>query len=242
MLDHQHPWNEYKTIIFDAGGTLVGFNDPAPFQRFLAEFSAEQRYASTKQNALGLMKRIESEHRRMQDAAYQQNRAPDVTGHFWYSVFFKIWSGSESIADAMFDWFLRGEFDTLYDDVRPTLEMLSTKSIQMGILSNFAPTLEDRLCELGIHSYFDFFVVSSVVGLTKPDPAIFDLAVSRAACPREYILYVGDNLEIDIEGARQAKVSAIFIDRENRYVTASCARIHSLMEIEKFVVGSTRVA
>jgi len=135
----------------------------------------------------------------------------------------------------MFRWFLDGDLDTLYSDVMNTLQQLAARNVQLGVLSNYAPTLERRLVQLGIRHYFGFVVVSSLVGLSKPDPAIFNMAVTHVSCPRSSVLYVGDNPEIDIEGAERAGLPAVLLDRENQHIGLRCLRVHSLFELPDLI-------
>jgi putative hydrolase of the HAD superfamily len=119
----------------------------------------------------------------------------------------------------------------LFSDVQDTLVRLRSRGIRLGVLSNFPPHLEETLKLHGIHGYFDFYVVSSLVGMEKPDPAIFELAIERAGVPKEEILYVGDNVDDDIRGARAVGLPAILIDRHDRWLEADCVRIRSLSEL-----------
>ena len=67
--------------------------------------------------------------------------------------------------------------------------------------------------------------------MEKPDSAIFELAIERAGVAREEILYVGDNVEDDIHGARAVGLPAILIDRHDRWPEADWVRIRSLSEL-----------
>jgi putative hydrolase of the HAD superfamily len=132
-------------------------------------------------------------------------------------------------------WLRTGRFDQLFDDSLPALEALREMGVRLGVLSNFTPDLEDLLSRLGVHGYFDFIIVSSHVGLAKPDPRIFELAVVKAGRPKDRLLYVGDHIGDDIEGARAAGLDAVLIDRKNRQPDAPCPRIQSLLELTDFV-------
>lgn len=101
----------------------------------------------------------------------------------------------------------------------------------MGVLSNYAPFLERNLRVLGIHNYFAFFVVSSLLGLEKPDPRIFHMAVQEAGYPQEQILYVGDSPRDDVEGAQAVGLDVILLDRFDRFPEVDCEKIHSLREL-----------
>lgn len=132
---------------------------------------------------------------------------------------------------AIYDRFAAGAFIDLFGDVKPTLEGLKQRGITMGVLSNYPPFLERNFRLLGIHHYFAFFVVSSLVGLEKPDPRIFHIAVQKAGCLPKEILYVGDSPHDDVGGAKAVGLHVILVDRFDYYPEAECERIRSLTEL-----------
>ena len=127
--------------------------------------------------------------------------------------------------------FQRGEFETVFDDVFPTLDALTARGFALGILSNFSPNCEDVLRRVGVHRYFSFFVVSAVVGVEKPDPRIFDLTVRAANRSRAEIVYIGDSMFHDIEGAQRAGIDAVLVDRANQYRDWNGTRVQDLREL-----------
>src|SRR5690606_12671034 len=68
-----------------------------------------------------------------------------------------------------------------FEDTVPALERLSRAGLRLGIISNAGPSLELRHRDLGLRGYFDPFVVSAVVGCTKPGRRIYELALEAAA-------------------------------------------------------------
>ena len=87
----------------------------------------------------------------------------------------------------------------------------------------------------GLSSAFDFFVVSSLVGMEKPDPAIFEHAIEKSGCSREEILYVGDDPDDDLRGARYVGLTMILVDRHDHWRGIECPRIRRLSELVEFV-------
>ncbi len=59
---------------------------------------------------------------------------------------------------------------------------------------------------------FGTIVVSLEVGFGKPDPRVFEIAVSRLGVAKDDAVMVGDSLVCDIGGARRAGLRAIWID------------------------------
>jgi putative hydrolase of the HAD superfamily len=96
--------------------------------------------------------------------------------------------------------------------------------------------MESTYEKLGLQPYLDFKVTSAEVGFDKPRPEIFQAALKKAAVNPDEALYVGDQYQIDIVGARGVGIKALLIDR-NDYFTdiTDCPRISSLAEIVKFV-------
>jgi len=87
----------------------------------------------------------------------------------------------------------------LFPYVRETLDSFRKAGIRMGLLSDFPP--ENKLENLKIVEYWDVVVCSEVAGRLKPDPAPFlDLAERMGRSP-ENILYVGNSISYDVEGA-----------------------------------------
>jgi putative hydrolase of the HAD superfamily len=100
-------------------------------------------------------------------------------------------------------------------DTRPVLADLKRQSYKLGIISN-AGDDEDiqRLVDKAeIRPYLDLIVSSAAVGIRKPNPRIFEWALSRMNVNHTRAAMVGDNLDADIQGARNAKLFSIFLTR-----------------------------
>ena len=50
-------------------------------------------------------------------------------------------------------------------------------------------------------------------GVQKPDPALFHIALNEAGCSARELVHVGDSLEIDVAGARNAGVKSVWLNR-----------------------------
>lgn len=109
------------------------------------------------------------------------------------------------------------------------LEMLK-KNHQLGIISNFSGNLETVLKEFSLNEYFDFVIDSFHVGLEKPNPAIFQLAIERCRERPENICFIGDNPERDIAPARKLGMKTVLIS-ESVMNTVADYNINSLEEI-----------
>jgi putative hydrolase of the HAD superfamily len=80
---------------------------------------------------------------------------------------------------------------------------------KLAILSNADRTLEDRLRDgAGIYDWFDCVVVSAVVGLAKPEHAIYRLAANRLGLPPEQCVFI-DDMERNVAAAREVGMAGI---------------------------------
>lgn len=67
-----------------------------------------------------------------------------------------------------------------------------------------------KVAVCGIDRHIDALVVSEAVGVTKPNPAIFDIALQRIGARADAAVMIGDSWTADIEGARAAGIRAIW--------------------------------
>ncbi len=123
-----------------------------------------------------------------------------------------------------------------YDDALPALEILKKRSLIIGLISNVAQDMESTFAKLGLQPYLNFKVTSAEVGYDKPRPEIFQAALKKAAANPEETIYVGDQYQIDIVGARGVGINAILIDRHDYFTDITdCPRIHSLTQITDYL-------
>jgi len=82
---------------------------------------------------------------------------------------------------------------------------------KMYILSNGFTELQSRKMQsAGIAHYFDGMILSEDIGVNKPNPAIFTHALQVAESTAEESLMIGDNYEVDIEGAQRVGINQVF--------------------------------
>jgi putative hydrolase of the HAD superfamily len=86
------------------------------------------------------------------------------------------------------------------------------RGARVAIVSNSEGMLEPFFAQLGILGSFDAIVDSGKVGVEKPDPRIFEIAVERCRATKETTLHLGDSMATDIEGARAAGIRYALVD------------------------------
>ena len=122
----------------------------------------------------------------------------------------------------------------VYPDVIDSIERLRARKIRIGVLSNATSALVGFLEEIGLLPYFDFTVVSAVVGTKKPDRRIFERALEQAGVEATNAAHVGDMYLEDILGARNVGVRPFLIDRGRKSLFPNFpeAAEHSPEEVE----------
>jgi len=110
---------------------------------------------------------------------------------------------------------------SLDPDCHPVLEALQQHKT-LGLISNFdhPPYVNALVRELGLEKFFAAVVVSGDVGIRKPDPRIFHLALQRTGLQPKEVVYVGD-AEEDIIGSLAAGIVPILIKRARSDRTGS---------------------
>lgn len=84
-----------------------------------------------------------------------------------------------------------------YPDADKALKAASAAGLAVGVLSNTAFDIRPAFADRGLDAYVDSFVLSYEVGVIKPDPAIFEMALRDLDVPAEQALMVGDSAEAD---------------------------------------------
>lgn len=84
--------------------------------------------------------------------------------------------------------------------------------VKMGVVTNGSQrTQTGKIRTLGLDRYLSARILSGEVGLRKPDPAIFQLALDKMEATPASTLYVGDNPDTDILGANNAGIASVWI-------------------------------
>jgi putative hydrolase of the HAD superfamily len=119
------------------------------------------------------------------------------------------------------------------------LDKLAAGGLPLGVVSNASGQIEAVLrrsgvCQVGRGDGVAVRCVvdSEVVGVAKPDPAIFDFAaVHFPGLDRQRICYVGDSVTMDITGATTAGLHPILLDPFDDHPGMPFDRIRSLSEL-----------
>ena len=138
-----------------------------------------------------------------------------------------------------YQWFLQVYLDKhhtylrLYPEAKGVLRALWGAGLHIGLISDIDQDfMIDELTRLGIIEFFDALTSSEEAGVWKPDPHIFNLALSKAECSGPDAIHIGDNLERDIKGAKDMGLTAIWFPNDSDVSSAvPDYTIHNLSEI-----------
>ncbi|WP_033321077.1 HAD family hydrolase [Streptomyces yerevanensis] len=201
-----------RAVVWDIDDTIFDYTtaDRAGMRGHLAAEGLLDGYASVEQ-ALGHWREVtDQQWARFAagEASFEGQRRDRV----------RVFLGEE-LTDAEADaWFLRylGHYEAawgLFPDVLPALDTLAA-SHRHAVLSNSSLHVQDRkLRVLGVHDRFETVLCAAELGVSKPEARAFHAACEALALLPHQVAYVGDHPEIDGQGAADAGLFSVWIDR-----------------------------
>ena len=138
--------------------------------------------------------------------------------------------------------YINDETNSLLAENKQVLEHLKQAGYPMVLVSNFYGNINQVLKDAGIDGYFDRVIESAVVGVRKPNPAIFALGVCALDLPASQVLVVGDTYSKDIMPAHQLGCHTLWIKglqwEEKEYdETIPDGIIRKLSDMEAYLLG-----
>ncbi|MBI3767638.1 MAG: HAD-IA family hydrolase [Deltaproteobacteria bacterium] len=129
--------------------------------------------------------------------------------------------------------------ENLWEDVPaevvPALARRRAAGLRLVVVSNANGRLRAAFRRIGLAAHVDDIIDSFEVGCEKPDPAIFRLALARAATRPERALHVGDLYHVDVVGARRAGVRGVLLDAAGLYGDHDCPRVATLTALADLI-------
>lgn len=225
-----------EMVFFDAGGTLL---DPHP--SFSEVFSSTCRAAGYDISTT----RVEEVQEKIAphltelideiDLPHAPSLSEEASRTFWTFTYRRFLAElgvkDEDMTRKLYERFSSFESYRLYEDVKPTLDAVEAAGYRIGLISNFDSWLEEMLLEMEVGHIFEPSIISGNVGVEKPDPAIYRIAVERAGVQPEVCVHIGDSPRTDMEPASDVGITPVLIDRADRYPHSRYARIRDLTEL-----------
>lgn len=140
-----------------------------------------------------------------------------------FSEFYRILSNElpilelddKSIIEIAKDTVYNDEKFLFYEDVFEVIPQLNEK-YKMGIISDTWPSLERVFINSGLREYFSTFVMSSLIGVVKPNELMFNTALLELKIKPEEALFIDDSIK-NIEGASKLGMQSILMIRDKNY-------------------------
>lgn len=118
-------------------------------------------------------------------------------------------AGDRSLADSGMQVFAHARNQVeMFEEVPRVLELLGQDYSLATISNGFAD-----LQAIGLASHFKFSLAAHEFGCAKPDPRIFQAALERLQLPAHEVMYVGDDLRLDVAGAQAVGMRAAWMNR-----------------------------
>ncbi len=115
---------------------------------------------------------------------------------------------AKKVADSCYEYVL-----DILKATRPVVEDLA-KKYKLVLVSNFYGNIQTILKDFQLFDYFAEIVESSVVGVRKPDPAIYQLGVDAMGYEAGQVLVVGDSFSKDMVPAKKVGCKAVWLKGE----------------------------
>lgn len=208
-------------LCLDAGNTVV-FLDHARLARLLAEHAGVDVRPSSLVRAEGDAKRL-AETGGLVDVAWARRDRPGARAWGKMVATILVQAGlpaARAVALLEHAWReheRRNLWCEVPEGLGEALDAARATGAKVAIVSNSEGMLERLFTELGILRHFDAVIDSGIVGVDKPDPRVFGLAMERFAVPPARTLHLGDVFATDILGARAAGIRCALIDPFGHY-------------------------
>jgi len=123
--------------------------------------------------------------------------------------------------------------------VSGTMELLNylKPKYHLHLITNGFQEVQDTKLNLsGLKPYFETLTVSEEVGVKKPNPEIFYYALRKANATPEESIVIGDEMAVDIDGARAANIDQIFYNASGKAIEGERTfEVRNLLEIKEIL-------
>jgi putative hydrolase of the HAD superfamily len=220
MTTHPSDNHAIRTVLFDLGGTLIYFD--ADWEE-VQERASRELAAALRQFALDVDLEEFPRAFRVSMHAYYNERGSEFVEYTTHYILRSLLE-EKGLRDVP-EHILRAALRRMYavsqehwrveDDAVPTLEALRSQGYALGVVSNASDVADvQRLIDkAGLRDFFPTILISAAVGLRKPHPRIFHLALEQLGARPECTIMVGDTLGADILGAHNAGLASVWITR-----------------------------
>lgn len=219
--------DQIKAITFDFGGTLAhGKLDKENYRIALIDYFHRIGYsgglAKINKSRIAMLERL------------RKNQAKNIELRFdllYSGLLFDLGLHPTKERLEYIEWlynhFFRIDF---VPGLQKILEYLS-KKYKLAIVSNIISNVSRlALKKHDLEKYFEYVVLSRDLGIRKPDPEIFNFTLHNLEIEANESVHVGDSLETDIQGAKNAGMKTVWIKGDEKVIN-----IHPDFVISKII-------
>jgi HAD superfamily hydrolase (TIGR01549 family) len=226
-----------RAIFFDAGNTLI-----FPRIEELAQELTAQGYPATVEEFYAADRRGRAKLDEFLWPLLRQGQLPRTVDHVYWNEYLRALmeqvevpeAKRKDVTDQLGARFREVSFWSLvFPETSGFLDSLRARGYYLGVISNSVGRIEEQLGNVGLARRFNTILDSALVGIEKPHPGIFRLALERAGVRPAEAIFVGDTYATDIGGARSAGLRGVLFDLIGAYPDADCPRISSLKELDQ---------
>lgn len=229
---------KYKHIFFDLDRTLWDFDAAA-------EVAFERIYEQFRLKELGIPSAHEFHevYHPLNERLWELYRADKITKDFLNRTRFVLPLEHYGIHDTALADHLSEDYVywsprivRLVSGTMDLLEYLKPNYHLHLITNGFQEVQDTKLSLSGMKPYFETLTVSEEVGVKKPNPEIFHYALRKAKATAEESLMIGDEMAVDIDGARAAGINQVFFNPSKKEEAGERTfEVYNLLEIKNIL-------
>ncbi len=226
------PSRPYDVVFLDAGGVLVSPHPDPIAARFLdAGFAIDSA-------------RLLEAHYQGMLAIDDAHAEPEVFDDYHRAYVRHLGlDGNQAAAALLQDlWGRSGLWSQPLPWAAAGLAAIAATGVPIVIVSNADGTVAELLTSTGLLQVgagpgvaVAGIIDSGTVGVAKPDPRIFELALTVAETTADRAVHIGDAYQYDVLGARAAGIDPVLVDPYGLHLNADCHRVASLVEVAELL-------
>lgn len=231
-----------RAVLFDALGTLVVLEPPAPrlrselALRFGLEVSPAQAERAIGAEITYYRAHLQEGRDDVSLAELRGRCAAVLAQELEQMLAREVPTGAE-----MVDALVASLHFSAFPDALPALAELRALGMRLVVVSNWDVSLGEVLDRLGFTGHLDGVVTSAGAGMAKPHPAIFEAGLSAAGTEAGEAVHVGDSPREDVAGARAAGIEPVLVSRGQAAATQQepeTLTVATLLELPPLVAGA----
>lgn len=222
-----------RGVTFDFGGTLVqGVFDKESFRSRFLDYIRSLGFSGNESQLGNARNRMLNRLRK----ARNLNREMRLEDLYQYMLFKLGLRPEREVIDYIHQLYIHSFPTELIPGVEEVFEVLSER-YKLAVISNaISDVPRYAIKKFGLERYLDAVVISRDIGIRKPDPEIFHFSLKKLGVDSNEAVHVGDSLEHDVQGARDAGMKTVWIKRNNEEIDINPDyTIHSIKELTSFL-------